>query len=182
MKIALFQLPVGTDSTTNVNQAVVAIKLAKAKNPDLKLAILSECFNGPYGIDNFAKFAEKIPEGSTCQALSKLAKLLGIYIIGGSIIEKVDELKLYNTCVVWSPDGKQIGKYRKMHLFDTNPLAGGVQFMESSALTPGNELTIVEIEGRKLGIGICHDLRFPELARLYRKEGNKSPKTISKKF
>ncbi|XP_055903530.1 omega-amidase NIT2-like [Eupeodes corollae] len=174
MKIALIQLLVGSDPTANVNQAVEAVKQAKAKNPDLKLAILPECFNGTYGVEHFAQFAEKVPQGPTCQVLSNLAKNLGLYLIAGTIIEQADGGDLFNTCTVWSPAGKLIGKYRKMHLFDIylNSEAGGcIQFTESSALRPGNEFTVVEIENRKFGIGVCHDMRFDELARVYRKEG-----------
>ncbi|XP_055851391.1 omega-amidase NIT2-like [Episyrphus balteatus] len=172
MKIALLQLPVGSDPTTNVNRAVEAVKQAKAKNPDLKVAILPECFNGPYGTEFFAQYAEKVPQGPTCQVLSKLAKSLGLYLIGGTVIEQVDGGDLFNTCTVWSPDGKLIGKYRKMHLFDVSSEDGtSMQFNESSALKPGNEFMVFEIENRKFGIGICHDMRFDEFARVYRKEG-----------
>ncbi|XP_055903962.1 omega-amidase NIT2-like [Eupeodes corollae] len=175
MKFALCQLPVGQDPTTNVNQAVEAIKQAKAKNPDLKVVVLPECFNGPYGEEYFAQYAEKVPQGPTCQVLSKLAKSLGLYIIGGTIVEQADGGDLYNTCTVWSPEGKLIGKHRKMHLYDINITSaepvGSSSFHESSALKPGNEFTVVEIENRKFGIGICHDIRFEELARIYRKEG-----------
>ena len=59
-----------------------------------------------------------------------------------------------------------------MHLFDVSSEDGGsMQFNESSVLKPGNEFTVVEIENRKFGIGICHYMRFDEFARVYRKEG-----------
>lgn len=48
---------------------------------------------------------------------------------------------------------------------------GGVQFDEGEALTAGNELTVVQIGAQRVGIGICHDKRFEELARLYRNMG-----------
>lgn len=51
---------------------------------------------------------------------------------------------------------------------------GGVQFDESLALTAGSEPTVVQIGSHKVGVGICHDKRFDELARLYRNLG-KSP-------
>lgn len=114
LTVAICQLPGGHDTKQNVQNAVTAIKEAKQKNPKVQLAILPECFNGPYAIECFAKTAEKVPEGPTCQALSKLAQSLGIYIIGGSIIERADSDKLYNTCPVFSPEGKLIGRHRKV--------------------------------------------------------------------
>lgn len=114
LTIAICQLPCVQDVATNIQVACDAIREAKEKNPKVQLAILPESFNAPYGVEFFAKFAEKVPEGPTCQALSKLAKSLGIYIIGGSIIERGDSDKLYNTCTVWSPEGKMIGRHRKV--------------------------------------------------------------------
>ena len=174
LTIGIFQLPIGPVTTVNVANAVDAITEAKAKNSKLRLAILPESFNAPYGNEYFARYAEKVPEGYTCQAMSTLAKTLGIYLIAGSIIERVDPDKLYNTCTVWSPTGQLMGRYRKMHLFQIDIAIehhGGVRFNEAETLSPGHELTIVEIDNHKIGLGICHDKRFDELARLYRNRG-----------
>lgn len=62
----------------------------------------------------------------------------------------------------------------QIHLFDINmepEQQGGVQFNESLALTAGSEPTVVQIGCHKVGVGICHDKRFDELARLYRNLG-----------
>lgn len=57
--------------------------------------------------------AETINEkGKTCHTLSKLSKKFGIYIVGGSIIER-DGVNLYNTSTVWNPRGELIACYRK---------------------------------------------------------------------
>ncbi|XP_003736816.2 omega-amidase NIT2-like isoform X1 [Drosophila pseudoobscura] len=173
LTLALLQLPVGADVSLNVRRAVEGITQLKAENPELQLAILPESFNAPYGVEYFAKYAESIPDGATCRALSRLALQLGLYIIGGSIVER-DAGKLYNTCTVWAPNGSLIGKHRKIHLFTMNIEAahgGGVQFDEGAALTAGSELTVVKIGQHKVGIGICHDKRFEELARIYRNLG-----------
>ncbi|TMW46727.1 hypothetical protein DOY81_008188, partial [Sarcophaga bullata] len=174
LTIAICQLPCGHNVNENVQNAIEAVKEAKAKNPKVQLAILPESFNAPYGVEYFPKYAEKVPEGPTCQALSKLAQSLGIYIIGGSIIERDAANKLYNTCTVWSPAGKLIGRHRKIHLFNIDidvANDGGAKFNEGLALTAGNEITVVDIFNHKVGIGICHDKRFEELARLYRNAG-----------
>ncbi|XP_030369836.1 omega-amidase NIT2-like [Scaptodrosophila lebanonensis] len=173
LTLALLQLPVGTDVVTNVREAVRCVGELKAENPLLQLAILPESFNAPYGVEHFAKYAERVPDGQTCRALSQLARQLGIYIIGGSIIER-DGNRLYNTCTVWSPTGQLIGKHRKIHLFTMSIEAangGGVQFDEAAVLTAGDDVTVVEIGQHKVGLGVCHDKRFEELARIYRSMG-----------
>ncbi|KAM8706906.1 hypothetical protein ACLKA7_011068 [Drosophila subpalustris] len=174
LTLAVLQLPVGNNVSENVRRAVGHIVQLKAANPQLQLAILPESFNGPYGIEHFGKHAERIPDGATCQQLSRVAQKLAIYIIGGSIIERDENNKLYNTCTVWGPNGNLIARHRKIHLFTMNiepDQLGGVQFDEAAALTPGNEPTVVQIGPHKVGIGICHDKRFEELARIYRNLG-----------
>jgi len=107
----------------------------------------------------------------TCLMLIEEASRGAVYIIGGSIPER-SEGKLYNTCIVISPSGDIIGKHRKVHLFDID-IPGKIRFIESETLTPGDSVTIVETEFCKIGIGICYDLRFPELALKMAKEGCK---------
>lgn len=57
-----------------------------------------------------------------------------------------------------------------MHLFDID-IKDKITFRESDSLSPGNSLTILEAKGCKIGIGICYDIRFEEMARLYRNRG-----------
>ena len=92
-------------------------------------------------------------------------------MIGGTIPERsLEDNKLYNTCTVWSPEGSLLATYRKIHLFDID-IPGGITFKESDVLSAGNSLAVFTIGGRKVGIGICYDMRFSELSRLYRNLG-----------
>lgn len=166
-RLALVQLAVGEDKSTNIAQAVSFIERAKQQQADI--IALPECFNSPYGISHFAKYAESIPDGETSVALSEAARRNNVYVIGGTIPEREAD-KLYNTCTVWSPDGTLIAKHRKMHLFDID-IKGKITFRESDALSPGASLTMFEAKGCKIGIGICYDIRFEEMARLYRNKG-----------
>lgn len=72
---------------------------------------------------------------------------------------------------MWNPSGDMIAKFRKIHLFDID-IPGGITFKESEILSGGNELVTFDICGISVGLGICYDLRFEELAKLYRKNGN----------
>lgn len=112
--MAICQLPLTTnDPKSNVDLALKAVRDTKRQHPQVQLAILPESFNAPYGEQYFAKYAESIPDGYACQALSSLARELDIYIVGGSIIERAAG-KLYNTCTVWSRKGELVGRHRKV--------------------------------------------------------------------
>lgn len=167
LKIALCQLPVNPNKQDNLKQA--AIMLEEASAAGAQLAVLPEMFNCPYDIHCFRDYAEVIPSGETTKALSKLARSNGLFLIGGSIPELVDEL-LYNTSIVFNPQGEIIAKHRKAHLFDVC-VKNGIKFMESEVLSPGDSVTLFETPWGKFGLEICYDIRFPELTRKMAKEG-----------
>uniref|UniRef100_A0A8D8K3F9 omega-amidase n=1 Tax=Culex pipiens TaxID=7175 RepID=A0A8D8K3F9_CULPI len=167
-RIALLQLKVGPSKADNLANALTRIRSAVRDN-GARVVALPECFNSPYGTQHFAKYAEEIPTGETSRSLSAVAKELGIYLIGGTIPERTPTAT-YNTCTVWSPEGALLATYRKIHLFDIN-IPGGITFRESDVLTGGDQLAVIPIDGARVGIGICYDIRFDELARLYRNKG-----------
>ncbi|KAM0888788.1 hypothetical protein ACQ4PT_028126 [Festuca glaucescens] len=78
--------------------------------------------------------------------------------------------QLFNTCCVIGPDGAILAKHRKLHLFGID-IPGDITFRESDTFTAGQEPTVVDTDVGRIGIGICHDVRFPELAMLYRSRG-----------
>lgn len=78
--------------------------------------------------------------------------------------------KFYNTCAVFNPQGKLHGKYRKIHLFDVD-IPDKITFKESEVMTSGDKLLTVEINDFKIGLGICYDIRFPEIAAAYSQQG-----------
>lgn len=166
-RLALVQLSVGNDKAANIARAVSYIERAKQQQADI--VTLPECFNSPYGTSHFEKYAETIPDGETSVALSEAAKKNNVYVVGGTIPER-DAGKLYNTCTVWAPNGTLVAKHRKMHLFDIN-IEGKITFRESETLSAGDSLTTFEAMGCKIGIGICYDIRFEEMARIYRNRG-----------
>lgn len=163
-KAALIQLMVGKDRNKNLEHAYNMI--TKASKEGAKLVTLPECFNSPYGTNFFKEYAETLCKGPTCDMLSKAAKENQIYLIGGTFPE-IENSKYYNTCTVWDPNGNLIAKYRKMHLFDID-IPGKITFKESDILSAGSELATFKMNDVKVGLGICYDLRFEELAKLYR--------------
>lgn len=169
MRLALLQLKGTSDKAANVANALSKIETA-VKEHKPRLITLPECFNCPYGTKYFREYAESIPDGYTSQQLSKAALDHQVYIVGGTIPELGENDRIFNTCTVWGPNGNLLAKHRKMHLFDID-VKDGMRFKESETLTAGNDFTTIVIDGHKIGIGICYDIRFEEMARLYRNEG-----------
>lgn len=166
LKIALIQMDVVKDKEENLRKARELID--KASNSGAKLVVLPEIFNGPYNMNLFMKYSESFPGPST-DMLSRAAKENNITLVGGSITEK-DGDYLYNTSFVFGPDGRLIGKHRKVHLFDVD-IKGKITFKESDIFTPGNDITVIDTEFGRIGVCICYDIRFPELARIMAMRG-----------
>ncbi|XP_058227277.1 omega-amidase, chloroplastic-like isoform X1 [Rhododendron vialii] len=169
-KIGLCQLTVTSNKNDNVAHARNLIEAAAKLGPSL--VMLPEMWNCPYSTDYFEEFAEDFDDkdGSPSFAmLSEVALGNGITIVGGSMPERRKN-QLHNTCCVFGPDGNLKAKHSKMHLFDIN-LPGDISFKESDTFTAGDQPTIVDTDVGRIGIGICHDLRFPELATLYQARG-----------
>ncbi|KAJ1687313.1 hypothetical protein LUZ63_018703 [Rhynchospora breviuscula] len=169
--IALCQLSVTSDKPRNIQHARKAIEEAAGKGA--QLIVLPEVWNSPYLSDSFPVYAEDIEAGGDAapsfSMLSEAAKQLKVTIVGGSIPERCGD-HLYNTCCVFGTDGQLMGKHRKIHLFDID-IPGKITFMESKTLTAGQTPTIVDTEVGRIGIGICYDIRFQELAMLYAARG-----------
>lgn len=164
--LAAIQLKVVEDKCENLRKAVCLIRVAKERGS--KIVVLPECFNSPYGTNYFKEYAEEIPCGDTCRALAAAAKENEVYVVGGTHPER-EGCRYYNTCTVYNPSGDMIAKYRKVHLYDID-IPNGVTFKESNVLSPGNSLATFETEFCKIGLGICFDLRFEEMARIYSKQ------------
>lgn len=167
IKIAAIQMPTVADKMENVRTVKTYLEKIKDENPDF--VILPEMFCCPYQTENFPIYAEK-EGGPVWQQLSGYAKQYGIYLIGGSMPEKDAEGNVYNTSYIFDREGKQIGKHRKVHLFDID-VKGGQTFKESDTLTAGDSDTVFDTEFGKIGVMLCFDIRFPELSRMMVNDG-----------
>ena len=169
IKIAAIQMSTVADKMENVRTVKAYLEKIKDENPDF--VILPEMFCCPYQTENFPIYAEK-EGGPVWQQLSGYAKQYGIYLIGGSMPEKDAEGNVYNTSYIFDREGKQIGKHRKVHLFDID-IKGGQTFKESDTLTAGDSDTVFDTEFGKIGVMLCFDIRFPELSRMMVNDGAK---------
>ncbi len=167
IKLALCQMNVIDNKEENIKTASLMINESASKNADF--IVLPEMFNCPYSNDKFIEYGEEEKDSYTLNKISALAKRNNVYILAGSIPEKEND-KLYNTSYLFDKTGNIIAKHRKMHLFDID-VKGKITFKESDVLTAGDSFTLAETEFGKIGIGICYDVRFPELARVMVENG-----------
>eukprot|EP01080_Neovahlkampfia_damariscottae_P000441 gene441-6854_t len=171
LKLALCQMTVGLDKEKNIQKAITAIRTA-SKNGS-KLVVLPECFNSPYGTQYFEQYSEIEEKSTTLKQISEIAKECKVHILAGSIPTYNQETKKYlNSSYTFNEEGEIVAKFHKIHLFDIN-VPGKISFQESKVLSPGSELATFEIENQKIGVGICFDIRFAELAQLYQRKGCK---------
>jgi predicted amidohydrolase len=167
LKLALCQMQVVDNKNLNVKKALQMIK--ESSKEDVQLVILPEMFNCPYENSKFEEYAEYMDASPTLKSMSSAASKFDMHLVAGSIPEKTDE-GIYNTSFVFDNQGEIIGFHRKMHLFDID-VPGKITFKESDTLKSGNDITVVNTELGKIGIGICYDIRFPELSRIMALKG-----------
>ena len=162
----------GADKAHNLSHA--RSKVLEASKSGAHIIVLPECFNSPYGCQYFPKYAETLlpspptkDQSPSFHELSSMASEAKAYLIGGSIPEYEESTKrYYNTSLTFSPNGTLLATHRKVHLFDID-IPGKITFKESEVLSPGNKVTMVDFpEYGKVGIAICYDVRFPELAMI----------------
>ena len=174
MKLSLLQLNNLGDNEKNLEHALEMIEKAGSLGADF--VVLPEMFSCPYKTSLFAVNAQE-EGGTNWNKLSEAARKNKVYLVAGSMpeLEVTRECcehseNIYNTSYVFDRNGKQIAKHRKVHLFDVD-IKGGQRFKESDSLTAGNSVTTFKTEFCIMGLMICFDIRFPEMARLMQLSG-----------
>ena len=102
--------------------------------------------------------------------LAKLSEELKVWILAGSVSVKTSETKLANRQLLFSPQGEIVASYDKIHMFDVD-LPNGEKYRESDLFAGGGKLALVDMDGIKLGMTICYDVRFSYLYRALAKQG-----------
>ncbi|MEV1289732.1 carbon-nitrogen hydrolase family protein [Micromonospora sp. NPDC049679] len=161
MRVAVCQLNAREDPKANLAAARQLLDRAAAAGADL--AVLPEYVDylGP---------APGLPEpepvdGQFAAFFAAAARELRMWVLAGSFHEVgPDPQHTYNTSLVFDRDGRLAASYRKIHLYDVE-IPGRVSYLESRGVAPGAETVVVEIDGVRVGLSICYDLRFPELYR-----------------
>ena len=179
MRAIAIQCAPGANKTANIAELTQLIQAAPTAGPTLiSLPEMWSCL----GAGRAEKLAQSEPlpppgrqdgAGAAFQFLSETARRLGVTVHGGSIGELEGET-LFNTTLVFGPDGAELARYRKIHLFDvTTPSGQG--YRESSLFGAGSHIVACPIgqadDPHTLGLSICYDLRFPELFAALRASG-----------
>ena len=163
IRVACVQLSSGRDKAANLERAEALV--ARAASTGADVVVLPERWNCIGRAEDYFDAAEPLDGGESVAAMSAWAQRLGISLVGGSISERRDgHDKVSNTSCVFDADGTLVAVYRKIHLFDVE--VGGRVYRESDSDEPGTEPVVAEVEGWRVGLTVCYDVRFPELFRL----------------
>lgn len=170
--IAAIQLNSGEKLRDNLDLAFSFIKDAGQKGASC--AVLPENFAWMGRDSDAAAITEQFHHGEVQQFLQQTAKELGIWLIGGSHrIQSCSDAaeSVYNTSLVYNPQGEQIARYDKIHLFDAD-VNDDQAYRESDSTKAGKNTTLFNTGFACIGLTICYDLRFPALFQSLRRQGS----------
>lgn len=169
-RVAAIQMASGPNVEANLDEAGRLID--RAVEAGAELVGLPENF-GLIGMSERDKLAhaETEGEGPMQDFLSRTARRHGIWLAGGTIpLATPAGDRIRQSLLMYDPDGRQVARYDKMHLFDVH-LEGGETYRESSTIEPGDAPATIDTPFGRIGLSICYDLRFPELYRHLMAEG-----------
>ena len=126
---------------------------------------------------SFASTADQLGEIGACEQRilsfwQSVARQSGSHIISGSVALRAEQAdKFYNRSYHIAPDGDVVCHYDKLHLFDASVNDCTGVYKESLHYQAGQAACVTEVDGYKIGLSICYDLRFPELYQWQRAHG-----------
>jgi len=171
MKLAAIQMVSGPRVDANLAAAHELLRSAAAQGAELALLPEYFCVMGLKDTDKLA-LREPFGDGPIQDFLSRSAKELGLWIVGGTLpLASNDAGRARNSSLAFAPSGACVARYDKMHLFRFSD--GQQAFDETRVLQPGSEPVRFALDSRdghvyQVGMSVCYDLRFPELYRALR--------------
>ncbi|KAL3857483.1 hypothetical protein ACJMK2_012151 [Sinanodonta woodiana] len=147
-RLAIVQMFV--ERTKELNHIKAKRLLREAAGNGARVVVLPEYFTCQCDPKFIREVMEPVPNGQTFKLLSEAAKENEVFIFGGKTMD--------------------IQKWFTLHMYDVD-LGPHLHITESQIVIPGNNLTVVETDYCKIGVGICFDIQFPEMARIYRQRG-----------
>jgi predicted amidohydrolase len=139
----------------NGNRAAAVAQVEAAAAQGAQLVVLPELASSGYvfsGEEEAGRLAEDADSGESVAVLVGACRRLGVYVVGG--LAEIGNGCRHNSAVVLGPEGR-LATYRKVHLF----------YDEQSWFQPGSGLVVVDLPFARVGLAICYDLWFPEVAR-----------------
>jgi predicted amidohydrolase len=148
----------------NLSKMEAFVHQVMAEKPGTQLIVFPELITTGYECtkEQFDSMAEMLPSGNSMIVMGKLAKKYGVHLIYG-FAERDPNLTdvLYNSSTMIDDQGIVLGRYRKVHPFDT----------EKQWCRPGCDYPLYDTKLGKIGVMICWDTGFPEVARSYALQG-----------
>lgn len=161
-------------ASVEANLSCARTLLERAHASGAVLAVLPENFSimGRKESDKIDA-GEALGEGPIQAFLSRTARELGMWIIGGTIPIKVAEEphRVAAASLVFDADGKFVTRYDKIHMFDVDIPEREERYRESATIVPGKDLVVVSTPIGHVGLAVCYDVRFPELFRSLQAQG-----------
>ena len=166
IKVAATQMSCDWKIENNIKKSIHLIE--KAAKEGANIILLQELFQTPYFCiqydEEIFKLAQTFENNSLLNKMSEIAKKYQV-VLPISFFEK-DNNAYFNSIAVIDADGRILGKYRKSHIPD------GAGYLEKYYFNPGNTgFKVWETAYGKIGIGICWDQWFPEVARIMALKG-----------
>lgn len=174
MKVAAIQMVSSVSREANLARAQAL--LDEAARAGAELAVLPEyfCAMGRRDTDKLA-LAESAGSGPVQDFLAAAARRLGLWIVGGTLpLASPEADRVFNSALVFAPDGRAVARYDKVHLFFFDN--GREHFDERRTIAAGAQPVSFELPSRdghrwRIGLSVCYDLRFPELYRALAHQG-----------
>lgn len=158
VRATLVQIDVDPAETPAERRGRVAALVRAQAGADL--VVLPELWPvGAFASGEFAAEAEPVEGGPTAEAMSAAARDAGVWLHAGSVVERDPAGALYNTSLLFAPDGELAAVYRKIHRF-------GFDSGEAVLMAGGDRVVTARLPFGVAGLATCYDLRFPEQFRL----------------
>jgi predicted amidohydrolase len=152
-------IQIGLDPDESVGSRRERAESLVREQSDADLVVLPELWPvGAFAFTRFEAEAEPVRTGPTAEAMAQAASDARVWLHAGSIVERAPDGALYNTSLVFSPDGTLAATYRKIHRF-------GFDRGEATLMSAGEQPVTVALPDLTVGLATCYDLRFPELFR-----------------
>ncbi|MGH3313272.1 MAG: carbon-nitrogen hydrolase family protein [Streptomyces sp.] len=158
MRIALCQFTAGTDPEDNLRTMDALAE--RAAREGARLAVFPEAAMARFGIP-LGPVAQPL-DGPWADGVRDMARRHGLTVVAGMFTPSPDG-RVTNTLLATGPDGET--SYDKIHLYDA------FGFSESDTVAPGTKVVTIDVDGVRVGLATCYDVRFPELFRAHADAG-----------
>jgi deaminated glutathione amidase len=165
MRVAAAQMTSGPDVAANLAIAEELATAAAQAGAGLLALPENFAFMGLHDADK-RRVAEPHGAGPIQSWLAATARRLKLWIVGGTMpLVRGEDERVAAACLVFDADGREAGRYDKIHLFDVDLPERGEKYRESANIAPGSSPNVLQTPFGRLGLSVCYDVRFPELYR-----------------